>query len=130
MNKAEPGLDFKLTPPWDLLNTINLHNFMFELDITNFRVGFRYDDLNFSFPLASLDRVEVWYSPATRSRNKSVDLSLFGSFLGVDFTKRARADLGRAQPAGAVRTGAGNEGTSTWNTSGSASTSRCATPPA
>ena len=85
VNKAEPGLDFKLTPPWDLLNTINLHDFVFEVDLTNFRVGFRYDGLDFSFPLISLDRIEVWYSPATKSRNKSVDLSLFGSFLGIDF---------------------------------------------
>ena len=86
VNKAEPGLDFKLTPPWDLLNTINLHDFAFEVDLTNFRVGFRYDGLDFSFPLISLDRIEVWYSPATKSRNKSVDLSLFGSFLGIDFS--------------------------------------------
>ena len=87
VSKAEPGLDFKLTPPWDLLNAINLRNFTFEVDITNFRVGFSYDDLDFDFPLASLDRIEVWYAPATRTRNKSVDLSLFGSFLGADFTK-------------------------------------------
>ena len=86
VNKAEPGLDFKLTPPWDLLNTINLHNFTFELDITNFRVGFSYDGLDVSFPLVSLERIEVWYAPATKTRNKSVDLSLFGSFLGADFT--------------------------------------------
>ena len=31
--------------------------------------------------------VQVFYSPATADRAKSVDLSLFGSFLGVDFTK-------------------------------------------
>ncbi len=86
VSKAEPGLDFKLAPPWDLLNTINLHNFVFEIDITNFRVGFSYDNLDVSFPLISLDRIEVWYSPATASRNKSVDLSLFGTFLGADFT--------------------------------------------
>ena len=87
VSKAEPGLDFKLTPPWDLLNAINLRNFTFEVDITNFRVGFSYDHLDFDFPLASLDRIEVWYAPATKTRNKSVDLSLFGSFLGADFTK-------------------------------------------
>jgi hypothetical protein len=86
VSKAEPGLDFKLTPPWDLLNAINLHDFVFEVDLTNFRVGFRYDNLDFSFPLVSLDRIEVWYSPATKTKNKSVDLSLFGSFLGVDFS--------------------------------------------
>jgi LysM repeat protein len=86
VNKAEPGLDFKLTPPWDLLNTINLHDFTFELDITNFRIGFSYDGLDVSFPLVSLERIEVWYSPATKTRNKSVDLSLFGSFLGANFT--------------------------------------------
>ena len=86
VNKAEPGLDFKLTPPWDLLNTINLHNFTFEVDITNFRVGLSYDGLDVSFPLISLERIEVWYAPATKTRNKSVDLSLFGSFLGADFT--------------------------------------------
>ncbi len=86
VNKAEPGLDFKLTPPWDLLNTINLHDFLFEVDITNFRVGFSYDNLDVSFPLISLERIEVWYAPATKTRNKSVDLSLFGSFLGADFT--------------------------------------------
>ena len=86
VSKAEPGLDFKLTPPWDLLNTINLHDLVFEVDLTNFRVGFGYDGLDVNIPLISLDRIEVWYSPATKARNKSVDLSLFGSFLGITFS--------------------------------------------
>jgi len=86
VSKAEPGLNFKLTPPWDLLNDINLRNVEFEVDITNFRVGIRYDNLDVSFPLISLDRIEVWYRPPTQARSKSVDLSLFGTFLGADFT--------------------------------------------
>ena len=86
VSKAEPGLDFKLTPPWDLLNTINLHDLVFEVDLTNFRIGFSYDALDVNIPLISLNRLEVWYSPATKVKNKSVDLSLFGSFLGLDFS--------------------------------------------
>jgi len=87
VDKAEPGLDFQLTPPWDFLNTINLHSLTFEVDLTRFRIGFRYDDIGLSTPIISLSGVQVFYSPATADRAKSVDLSLFGSFLGVDFTK-------------------------------------------
>ncbi len=86
VNLAEPGLNFSLPPPWDALNSIRLDDFAFEIDTTHFRIGFRYDGLGFTFPLASLDRIEVWYSPPTRDRAKSLDISLFGSFLGIDFT--------------------------------------------
>ena len=48
VDKAEPGLDVQLTPPWDFLNTINLHSFTFEVDLTRFRIGFRYDDIGFA----------------------------------------------------------------------------------
>ena len=87
VDKAEPGLDVKLTPPWDFLNTINLHDFTFEVDLTRFRIGFRYDDIGFDTPFISLSGIQVFYSSATADRSKSVDLSLFGSFLGMDFTK-------------------------------------------
>ncbi len=86
VDKAAPGSNFQLTPPWDFLNAVNLHDFTFEVDLTRFRIGFRYDGIGFNVPLITLSAVQVFYSPATADRPKSVDLSLFGSFLGVDYT--------------------------------------------
>jgi LysM repeat protein len=87
VHKAEPSFDFKLSPPWDLLNKINLQSFVFEVDITNRRVGFQYNDIGFKFPLISLNRIEVWFSPRGKGGRKTVDVGLYGSFLGKDYSE-------------------------------------------
>src|SRR3954449_6105224 len=87
VDKADPGLDFQLPPPWDVLNTINLHDFTFEVDLTRSRIGFRYDGIGLDLPLINLSAVQVFYSLPVAGRGKSVDLSLFGSFLGIDYTR-------------------------------------------
>ena len=87
VSKAEPGFQLQLDPPWDQLNAINLKNLVIELDATNNRFGFRYENLGFSLPLVTLDAFEVWYSPKTQAGRKSVDISFYGTFLGADYTK-------------------------------------------
>ncbi|MDJ0824020.1 MAG: LysM peptidoglycan-binding domain-containing protein [Rhodobacter sp.] len=85
VNKAEPNFDFKLGPPWDALNKINLKNFVFQVDLTNRRAGIQYNDIGFKFPFVDLERIEIWYSPRGKSGTKSVEVSLYGSFLGKSY---------------------------------------------
>jgi len=103
VNLAVPDMDFELTPPWDVLNDINLRNLTLEVDVTRGRVGFAYQDLGVDLTFLKLTGLEVWYGRgAGGGGRKSVDVSLFGTLLGQDFTDKPITWDVLNQPAPAV----------------------------
>lgn len=79
---AIPSLDFKLHPPWDVLNSINLRDLTFKLDTTEGRVGFTYEHLDIDLTFLRLDVLELWYTAYPKAgKTRTVDVKLYGRFL-------------------------------------------------
>lgn len=96
------GPTLRLDPPWNVIESIRLDSFAFELELRNgkARYGFSYTDLGIDLTFAQLDKLEVFYAPKdSQVPNSSLDVNLFGKFLGIDFTKQPISwDALREQP--------------------------------
>jgi hypothetical protein len=99
---AVGGPTLRLDPPWNVIESIRLDSFAFELEMRNgkARYGFSYSDLGIDLTFAQLDKLEVFYAPKDAEvPNSSLDLNLFGKFLGIDFTRQPISwDALREQP--------------------------------
>jgi LysM repeat protein len=86
---AAPDSHFKLSPPWDVLNQINLKNLSVVVDLKTYDVTVTYAvDVNLVF--MQLTSIGLTYSDA--GGEGSVVLALSGSFLGQEYS----ADKGNA----------------------------------
>lgn len=84
------GPQLRLDPPWNVIESIRLDSFAFELEMRNgrSRYGLSYTDLGIDLTFAQFDKLEVFYAPrAADAPNPSLDVNVFGTFLGVDFTR-------------------------------------------
>ncbi len=81
---AVPGFRLELPPPWDVINSINLRNLTFEVNVTQSKIGFSYGNLGLNLTFLELEKVQVFFSV---SGKRSVDIAVFGSVLGKDFSK-------------------------------------------
>jgi hypothetical protein len=83
VNLAEPTLGYHLTPPWDLLNQIDLSRFTLTLDPTEQTIALTYE-VNVDLTIFRVDRIGVKYS---RNQGEgSVNLILEGAALGKDYS--------------------------------------------
>ncbi|HLG54021.1 MAG TPA: LysM domain-containing protein [Vicinamibacterales bacterium] len=83
VNLAAPTLGFRLESPWDVLKQIDLSRFAVTVDPTERSVELTYD-ANVDLTIMRIDRIGVRY---TRTAGEpSVDLLLYGNFLGKDYT--------------------------------------------
>lgn len=74
--------DFKLEPPWSVLNEINLRNLEFTFNATQGKAGIVYQHLNLTLPFVSIDAIELWYGPKdATSRTRTLDVRLYGQLL-------------------------------------------------
>jgi hypothetical protein len=83
VNLAAPTLGYHLTPPWDLLNQIDLSRFTLTLDPTEQTIALTYD-VNVDLTIFRVDRIGVKYS--RKQGEGSVNLILEGAALGQDYT--------------------------------------------
>jgi len=81
---AVPGFRLELSPPWDVINSINLRNLTFEVNVTQSKIGFSYGNLGLDLTFLKLEKVQVFFSLKGK---RSVDIAVFGSVLGKDFSK-------------------------------------------
>jgi hypothetical protein len=83
VNLAAPTLGYHLSPPWDLLNKIDLSRFTLTIDPTEQTAALTYDVL-VDLTIFRVDRIGVKY---TRKQGEgSVDLILEGAALGQDYS--------------------------------------------
>lgn len=88
---AAGGGAIELGQPWNVIDTINLRNFAFEVEFSDqqTRYGLSYSDIGLDLTFVQIDKIEVFSVPATTTQpNKRVDVRIFGTFLGIDFTKQ------------------------------------------
>ena len=79
---ADPSHDFKLAPPWDVLNSVNLRDLTFQIDSSQGRVGFTCKHIDLDLKFLKIDVFELWYTAyPEEGQPKSVDLKLYGRFL-------------------------------------------------
>ena len=79
---ADPSHDFKLAPPWDVLNSVNLRDLTFQIDSSKGRVGFTYTHIDLDLKFLKIDALELWYTAyPEEGQSKPVDLKLYGRFL-------------------------------------------------
>jgi LysM repeat protein len=79
---AAPSLDFKLTPPWDVLNSVNLHDLTFQIDSSHGRVGFTYEHIGVDLKFLTIETLELWYTAyPEEGQTSSVEVKLYGRFL-------------------------------------------------
>ena len=79
---ADPSHDFRLAPPWDVLNSINLRDLIFQIDASKGRVGFTYKHIDLDLKFLRIDALELWYTAySEEDQSKPVELKLYGRFL-------------------------------------------------
>ena len=79
---ADPSLDFKLAPPWDVLNSVNLRDLTFKIDTSESRVGFSYMDIDLDLKFLKIHALELWYTAYPKDgQTRSVDVKIYGHFL-------------------------------------------------
>lgn len=78
-----PTLGFRLEPPWDVLNRIELSRFTLTVDPTDRVIELTYQ-LNQDLLVMSIEKIGV---KATLGDAGKVELSLYGTLLGQDYTK-------------------------------------------
>lgn len=83
VNLAAPTLGYHLTPPWDLLNQVDLSRFALTLDPTEQTIALTYD-VNVDLTIFRVDKIGVKYS--RKQGEGSVNLILEGAALGQDYT--------------------------------------------
>ncbi|WP_017931785.1 LysM peptidoglycan-binding domain-containing protein [Robiginitomaculum antarcticum] len=106
------GPELNLDPPWNVITDIKLDKFAFEIETSNgqSKYGFSYTDLGIDLPFLKMDTLKVLYQPQSKTKaNKSFDVSIFGSFLGIDFSDNpitwdALKEQPPATPAGSDKT--------------------------
>ena len=90
VNMVRPGTEVDLGEPWNVIDSISLKSLAFEVDFSDKqpRYGFSYADIGLDLTFVQIDKLEIFYLPATEERkNQSVDVNVFGTFFGLDFTR-------------------------------------------
>ncbi|MEL7444837.1 MAG: LysM domain-containing protein [Pseudomonadota bacterium] len=87
MLDAVGGPRLALDPPWNAIEQIRLDSFEFIIELKNGETsyGMAYNQLDVDLGFASFDKLEVMYA-ASGAKKRSLDVKIFGSFLGVDFS--------------------------------------------
>ncbi|WP_168355872.1 hypothetical protein [Sphingomonas gei] len=83
VNLAAPTLGYKLTPPWDLLNQIDLSRFALTIDPTEQTIALTYA-VTVDLTIFRVDKIGVKYS--RKQGEGSVNLILEGAALGQEYT--------------------------------------------
>ncbi|HEY9284058.1 MAG TPA: hypothetical protein VIP46_11450, partial [Pyrinomonadaceae bacterium] len=85
VNLAAPTIGYRLEPPWDILNRIELSRFKLLIDPTENLVELTYDaDLDLT--IMRVDKIGVRY--VRREGEPSVNLVLYGQLLGKQYTDK------------------------------------------
>lgn len=92
---AAPTLGFKLDPPWDVLNRIDLSRFTLKVDLKAPRIVSLSYTVDADLIFMHLDALTISY---TMGSGSSVELSLSGSFLGLTLDKPLAWDVVRDPP--------------------------------
>lgn len=90
VNMVSPDTEVILDPPWSVLDSISLKSFAFEVEFEKkqTKFGFSYSDIGLDLGFLQIDKLEVFYLPTSEDRsNESVDVNIFGTFFGFDFTR-------------------------------------------
>jgi LysM repeat protein len=82
---ANPNANFRLEPPWDFLNTIDLGRFALVIDSTANTVTLTYD-VNLTLPFISIEKVGLRYDRA--SGTSRVNFVIYGQFLDNDYSQK------------------------------------------
>lgn len=83
VNLAAPGLDFKLSSPWDALNQINFKDLALVVDLKNRKVTVSYDqDVNLGF--IHIKSIGFCYEKV--NGNSSIKLSFSGRFFDQEYS--------------------------------------------
>ncbi len=75
--------DFRLDPPWDILNSINLKNLALVIDLTNNTVGIEYT-LNLQLVFLFIESIGLTYLKKTNGKS-TVEIRIKGRFLDQTF---------------------------------------------
>ena len=90
VNMVSPDTEVILDPPWSVLDSISLKSFAFEVEFEKkqTKYGFSYSDIGLDLGFLQIDKLEIFYLPTSEDRsNESVDVNIFGTFFGFDFTR-------------------------------------------
>jgi LysM repeat protein len=83
VNLANPNADFRLDPPWDILNSLNLKNLALVFDLTNNTVGIDYT-LNLQLVFLYIESVGLTYLKKKNGKS-TVEMRIRGRFLDQSF---------------------------------------------
>jgi hypothetical protein len=88
VNLAAPTIGFRLEPPWDALNRIDLSRFALTIDPARNSVELTYE-ANVDLVVMRIDTIGVRY--LRKNGEGTVELILLGQFLGKDYTRKPLA---------------------------------------
>jgi hypothetical protein len=89
VNLVDPGLNFKLEPPWDFLNQINFKNLQFKLKLPAEKSKWTAEilyNVNQDFVVAHIDKLGLAY--VLKNGRRTVDIIITGQFLDQKYTDR------------------------------------------